>query len=665
MRKEINLFPKDVKNCDFDAKTGEIAMMRNLVCSGGCLAPVGDTSNPSAATSEALAASLNGAEIRGYAPFGDSYAVATDSGLAYCRPTASGYEALWLNDLSISLRFGLRMAGRLNFPDRFSVPSSLSPSEQGGVGAVHPTTRFEVEDAKAVQTAILNALDEARAQQAESKGFFHSPFFVRYALRMTDGTYSFVSPPELMHAYCLPPRLEVASLTQSSTDPDQKLMALGATVPYFALECTPLTAVPAKWRSAVAAVDIFVSAQIPTHSASTANPVGIAKYADCIADAAALGEPIGNAPYAGNWADEDSDYVDCYLSPLERNSTVWCLKPNPSLRDAVASEQTYHLAASLPLAALATGNIITITPTSTAKKVLEDKATLEAASVVDFGSSACAIANINGRIAWAESDSNIINISAVGNMWKMEKTITVGNGKIIAIVTDMSSSSATSSTAYAFATDGIWRMQAAASGLSSPIKVCDDVVASSSIASTSYGVCYATSAGLWLLSAGKRTLLHEANASTAMRLPYSLQALGLRGDEGEIADFSAATLWASADGKFVILSNGNARMAYDLAARAISRIDDSGVCAVLTRPLRMGDGKATRIERFAAIGTGLAKCRMALMGSNDMRHWVGCASARGTSAAGLRGTPRRYHALCIAFEPSGECRLHGIAAEGE
>lgn len=127
-------------------------------------------------------------------------------------------------------------------------------------GAVNILTGFSnnitgkvIEYNKSNFDAVMGAADKFVAENSVKAGRFIYPFFVRYALRLFDGSYSRLSAPVLM----IPNSGYVPVMQFSDGSKDINLYAVAAE-----LEYEVLSAVERKWRDIVAGVDIFVSTPV-------------------------------------------------------------------------------------------------------------------------------------------------------------------------------------------------------------------------------------------------------------------------------------------------------------------------------------------------------------------------------------------------------------------
>jgi len=176
--------------------------------------------------------------VRDVAACGKLLVIATGGGLAYAHWTSAGYAILNLRNPPI-VEFGLQKVGAMSMEKRYAVPSWMavsSPSAGFGEGAwtTHPATTVKATEAETATRLVFGDFKAAVASQIEARGYFHSPFFVRYALRLHDGSHILPSPPVLMLPSLLPPMLK-ASATASTGSNEAVLTLDASSMNFFSL----------------------------------------------------------------------------------------------------------------------------------------------------------------------------------------------------------------------------------------------------------------------------------------------------------------------------------------------------------------------------------------------------------------------------------------------
>lgn len=102
-------------------------------------------------------------------------------------------------------------------------------------------------------TAIAAVINKFVAEQATNKDKFIYPFFIRYALRLSDGSHARISEPILM----IPNSGYAPFISFNEGDKKLYLYAFIAD-----LQCLFLNSIEEKWKDIVSGVDVFVSEQV-------------------------------------------------------------------------------------------------------------------------------------------------------------------------------------------------------------------------------------------------------------------------------------------------------------------------------------------------------------------------------------------------------------------
>lgn len=213
---------------------------------------------------------------------GNIVVVATPDGLRYLVWNGKLYECVDLAGAFPTIEFGLRKTGTLTCAETFvitgvSTNTVNNGAEGSGAYRPHPSAETDRNDYSATFKGIAQAYTDAVVEQIVSKGNFHQPFFVRYALRMTDGTHILPSAPILMLPTVLPPCLGL----NTSTDSEGKctITTEFSGVKYFKLVYRMKKDLPPAIRTIVAGIDIFVSPMISTFDESRLSDGYISTYA--------------------------------------------------------------------------------------------------------------------------------------------------------------------------------------------------------------------------------------------------------------------------------------------------------------------------------------------------------------------------------------------------
>lgn len=228
------------------------------------------------------------------------------------------------------LEFGLVKAGNLALSGKYIVPD-------------------DVEARQTVANQILNGFRQAIVNQVEGQGYFYQPFFVRYALRMADGSAQRMSAPVLMLPWTLIPCVTVA--TTEASDGSTVVSLSGTNVRYFELRCNVLSGLSEEWKGRVLGVDVYCTAPIATYDAEVASTDGFVTFSQ-MADANQV---------AGVWAEDGSSFSEHTIADLGLASAkAWAFMPNHQLeQDIIEAKDFYHLA-YLPSSELIVGSTLLI-----------------------------------------------------------------------------------------------------------------------------------------------------------------------------------------------------------------------------------------------------------------------------------------------------------------
>lgn len=221
------------------------------------------TDNLTHATPTATIGTYTG--FRDIALIGNTIVLATDDGLQYVLWKDDDYIKLGNRPPFTPVEFGMCRVGTLNNSEQFTIPARIAPGWSGQRG------QAEASELAQFTQSVYGLLNPAVADSVTSKGLFYQPFFIRYAYRLFDGTYSWHSAPVLMLPTITPPIVKYAD---DGTHPDASgtlSATLTLNVNYFALTYRILadtTARLAEWSDIIAGIDIFISAPIYTYDQS-------------------------------------------------------------------------------------------------------------------------------------------------------------------------------------------------------------------------------------------------------------------------------------------------------------------------------------------------------------------------------------------------------------
>lgn len=319
------------------------------------------------------------------AAVGNMVAIASAKGLMRMLWSGSAYTWLGSGPEMPVIEFGLEKAGVLSMAKAYRVPAVLAPMGGGSTGqpgsgawTTHPTALQQTQDCASAIATISADIRDAIERQIESRGMWHQPFFVRYALRLHDGSHTLPSPPILMLPSVLPPCISVGSVQATDSD-DVRLLTLDAsTCPFFELRCRVARGLDPKWMSLVQAVDIYATPQILAYHEDAAACKGIVAYSALIGQAnntawSDRGRPSSRSAAAedaflGHFSDSGGYFHDFTVGDYGLDDTnCWDLAPDPALRHKLLSASDYRLIASIPFANMHTQSAFTAVGVSTTK----------------------------------------------------------------------------------------------------------------------------------------------------------------------------------------------------------------------------------------------------------------------------------------------------------
>ena len=189
---------------------------------------------------------------------GNTLVLASSAGVEYALWNGTTYDFLGSRPDFISIELGMVCMNALDLGSVKDIPIE-TPLERTGSGG------------KYSETAVNNITNFvygrylAKVNELQKKGYFTEPFFIRYAFRLYDGTYSWHSAPVLMLPTVAPPYFRIIdSFPELSESTKIHFSCLS---PYYDLRGRILkcgTDTSSKWKDIVSAIDIFVSAPIYT-----------------------------------------------------------------------------------------------------------------------------------------------------------------------------------------------------------------------------------------------------------------------------------------------------------------------------------------------------------------------------------------------------------------
>ena len=287
---------------------------------------------------------------------GNTLVFALEEGLKYLLWKDDNYMQLKNRPPFISIDFGLYKVGTLDNSEEFTIPARC--------GATWSSQRGQAEKAELAEMTQMayGLLNQAIVEKITSQGYFYQPFFVRYAYRMYDGTYSWHSAPILMLPTILPPFIKYSD---DGTQP-----AAGGTlnatftldVPYFGLAYRILNDGEdelSNWSDLVAGIDIFVSAPIYTYDQSKDLPwrpvVTIRTILSEVSpdkEMSTSGRPtevVAAEVFVGHYADSlTGSYVDHTMKTGDSHS-ILNIKPHENMHRNIRSAHDFYKLAEIDI----------------------------------------------------------------------------------------------------------------------------------------------------------------------------------------------------------------------------------------------------------------------------------------------------------------------------
>lgn len=299
------------------------------------------------------------ADIRCVETAGDIIVVGTSEGLRYIVWEGGKYSYIDLTDAFPELEFGLVKAGTLTCQDTFTLSGetaqeNFAGAAGSGASRPHPSAEADRTECSVLYKGIARAYSDAVEEQVLAKGYFHQPFFIRYALRTTDGSHILPSTPILMLPTVLPPCLGVST----SIDNNGKYTVTTdfSSVKYFRL-CYRATRIPDPAVSRlISAIDIFISPSIATFDKTRLEDGYITSYSKVV-DARNTVSIRGtrgmsradNRIFEGHYAESGEDFSDHLLSTSMTDRKALMVHPNLEFNRQICTMADFHRIATVPL----------------------------------------------------------------------------------------------------------------------------------------------------------------------------------------------------------------------------------------------------------------------------------------------------------------------------
>ena len=294
---------------------------------------------------------------------GNTLILALESGIFYILWKDGVYLPLGNKPPFISIDFG-QLHELLNFSDVFNIPGRFAAAYSGGRGTWGKVP--EKDDLAELTQSLYSLINQKIADEVTKKGYFHVPFFVRYAYRLYDGSYRWHSAPILMLNNICPP---VVKYTDDGSNPgaEGRINAtLNLELHRFALTYRILydgAAELKNWSDIVSGIDVFVSAPIYTYDQSKdiENPAKTSRssmllslydwyaFATPNPDGGRLRTPPSSV-YVGHYANTiNGDYVDRTESTTDNDNVIINIRQHPNFHKNIRDVASFYKIAEIKL----------------------------------------------------------------------------------------------------------------------------------------------------------------------------------------------------------------------------------------------------------------------------------------------------------------------------
>jgi hypothetical protein len=290
--------------------------------------------------------------IKDIAIVGNTLVVATDDGLRYTLWKDGDYIVLASKPPFVSISFGMTRVGTCSNSEELNITF-----ERSGRTSARPA------DTEENSNAVLGLLLASVKENITNKGYFYMPFFVRYAYRLYDGSYSWHSAPILMLPNVIPPFIKVGEYTAAT---GVQTVPSTLDVPYFSLDYKILddgaTESLQNWKDLIAGIDIFISAPIYTYDQSkrvkrlgSSRSILLESYYDWNPngyDIRLHPDIIPSKIFVGHYSETRSgnNFIDHFLTTDGASSfAAWELSLNDKFHDDIKGVNLFYKVASVDI----------------------------------------------------------------------------------------------------------------------------------------------------------------------------------------------------------------------------------------------------------------------------------------------------------------------------
>lgn len=308
---------------------------------------------PSTADAQTIDAPKPFSQLLDIAIVGNTLAVATAAGLFYILWKDDSYKYLGDRPQFIPISFGAYKAGTLT---DYTIPRYSGAPETTvhhiNDGNIESIPHYSEDDAywTPFSNAAMGLLLSEVAEKVTSQGYLYQPFYIRYAYKLYDGTYSWHSAPILMLVSTQVPIIYY--LVNDYNPGDQSLaLKIQLDVPYFGIAYRIFGSVKElkEWSDIIAGIDVFISSPIYTYNqAKTPSvPTSLRElYAGGHLSAKLFSGHYGDA----NSSNPDCNYVDHYIDSSDLyNGAVCELSKADKFEEKLQNEYLFYKVASLSL----------------------------------------------------------------------------------------------------------------------------------------------------------------------------------------------------------------------------------------------------------------------------------------------------------------------------
>lgn len=288
--------------------------------------------------------------IKDIAIVGNTLVLATDDGLRYILWKDGSYITLASKPPFVPISFGMTHVGTCTDSENLNITFVRSIGDY-----VRPA------DTEENSNAVLGLLLSSIKENITSRGYFHMPFFVRYAYRLYDGTYSWHSAPILMLPSVIRPIMRVGDYKHES---GVQSVPTTLDVPYFSLDYRILesgneaTETLLDWKDLIAGIDVFISSPIYTYDQSkrilglgTSFSVALNSYYDWRGDS--LRPTYPDKIFVGHYSESgltNRSFIDHYfISDGVSSSPAWELALNSKFHDDIKGVNLFYKVASIDI----------------------------------------------------------------------------------------------------------------------------------------------------------------------------------------------------------------------------------------------------------------------------------------------------------------------------